>query len=72
MIPKFIVLSDTISVVLDNILRIYIQGPLFILKELIVLLLYQDITVYLTAIKLTRLIPGNVFVQDECMMKPML
>ena len=72
MLAKFIVLSDIISVVLDNILRICIQGALFILKKLIVLLLYQDITVYLTAIKLTRLIPGNAFVQDESMMKPML
>ena len=34
---KYTVLSNMISVVLDNSLRIYIQEPLLILKKLIVL-----------------------------------
>ena len=38
MVAKYIVLSNIISVVLDNILRIYIQEPLLILKRFIVLL----------------------------------
>ena len=37
MIVKYIVLSNIISVVSDNILRIYIQEPLLILKKCIVL-----------------------------------
>ena len=37
MIAKYIVLSNMISVVSDNSLRIYIQEPLLILKKLIVL-----------------------------------
>ena len=36
MIAKYIVLSNMISVVSDNSLRIYIQEPLLILKKLIV------------------------------------
>ena len=38
MIPKYIVLSNTISVVSDNILHICIQEPLLIPKKIIVLL----------------------------------
>ena len=38
MVAKYIVLSDIISVVSDNVLRIYIQEPLLILKRFIVLL----------------------------------
>ena len=38
MIAKYIVLSNIISVVSDNILRICIQEPLLILKKFIVLL----------------------------------
>ena len=34
-------------------------------------MLYQHITTYSFAIKFTRLIPGNVFVQAEGMLKPM-
>ena len=37
MIAKYIVLSDIVSVVSDNILRIYIQEPPLILKKFIVL-----------------------------------
>ena len=33
MVAKYIVLSNVISVVSDNILRIYIQEPLLILKK---------------------------------------
>ena len=54
MIAQYIVLSNIISVVLDNILRICIKEPLLILKKFI--------TAYLSAIKFTRLIPGNVCV----------
>ena len=67
---KYIVLSNLTSVASDNILRICIQEPLLILKRFILLLhTFQHITAYLSAIKFTRLIPGNVCVQDECMMK---
>ena len=38
MIAKYIVLSNIISVISDNILRICIQEPLLILKKFIVLL----------------------------------
>ena len=38
MIAKYIVLSNIINVVSDNILHIYIQEPLLILKKFIVLL----------------------------------
>ena len=34
-------------------------------------MLYQHITAYSFAIKFTRLIPGNVCVQAEGMLKPM-
>ena len=34
-------------------------------------MLYQHITAYSSAIKFTRLIPGNVCVQAEGMVKPM-
>ena len=40
MVAKYIVLSNVISVVSDNILRMYIQEPLLILKKIIVLLLH--------------------------------
>ena len=71
MIAKYIVLSNIINVVSDNILHIYIQEPLLILKKFIVLLhTLQHITAYSSAIKFTRLIPRNVCVQAEGMMKP--
>ena len=38
MVAKYIVLSNVISVVSDNVLRLYIQKPLLILKRFIVLL----------------------------------
>ena len=51
---------------------IYIQKPLLILKKFIVIhTFYQCITAYSSAIKLTCLIPGNVCVQDEGMVKSM-
>ena len=34
-------------------------------------MLYQHVTAYSSAIKFTRLIPGNVCAQDEGMPKPM-
>ena len=73
MIAKCIVLSNIISVVSDNILRICIQEPLVILKKCIYFffLIYQHITAYSSAIKFTRLIPGNVCVQAEGIVKPM-
>ena len=71
MIAKYILLSNAISVVSDNILCICIQEPLLILKKFIVLLhTLQHITAYSSAIKFTRLIPRNVCVQAEGMMKP--
>ena len=74
MIAKYIVLSNIISAVSDNILRICIKEILLILKKNyssssnIVL---QYITAYSSALKSTCLIPGNVCVQAEGMMKPM-
>ena len=49
------------------------ETPPDIKKICIVLLpiLYQNITVYSSAIKFTHLMPGNVCVQAEGMMKPM-
>ena len=38
MVTKYVVLSNIISVVSDNILRIYIQEPLLTLKKIILLL----------------------------------
>ena len=50
----------------------YPGTPLDIKKKFIVLLLlYQHITAYLFAVKFTCLVPGNVCVQDEGMLKPM-
>ena len=69
MIAKYIVLSSTISVISDNILRKCNQEPLSILKKFFIL--YQHITAYSSAIKFTRLIPGNVCAQAEGMLKPM-
>ena len=71
MIAKYIVLSNIINVVSDNILHICIEEPLLILKHLQFFILYLHITAYLSAIKFTRLIPGNVCVQAEGMLKPM-
>ena len=65
--------SNIISVVSDNILRICIQEPLLMSKRFIVLVhtLSAYITAYSTDIKFTCLIPGNVCVQAEGMLKPM-
>ena len=72
MLAKCIVLSNIISVVSDNILRIYIQEPLLILKKIhIFFLLYQHIAAYSSTARFPCLIPGNVCVQDEAMAKPM-
>ena len=51
-------------------LLICIQEPLLISKK-VILHTYQHITAYLSAINFTRLIPGNVYVQAEGMLKPM-
>ena len=72
MLAKYIVLSNIISVVSDNILHICIQEPLLISKKFIVLLhtLSAYITAYSSPIKVTCLISGNVCVQAEGMLKP--
>ena len=72
MIVKYIVFSNIISVVSDNILRICIQEPLLIPKKLqSFFILYQHITAYSSAIKFTCLIPGNVCVPAEGTLKSM-
>ena len=73
MIAKYIVFSNIISVVSDNILRICIQEPLLISKKFIFLvhILSAYITTYSSDIKFIRLIPENVYVQAEGMLKPM-
>ena len=72
MVVKHIVLFNITSVASDNILRICIQEPLLISKKFIVLfILYEHITAYSSAIKFSRLIPGNVSKQAEGMVKPM-
>ena len=70
MIAKYNVLSNIISIVSDNILRICIQEPLLILKNfLFFFILCQHITVYSSIIKFTRLIPGNICAQAKVMVK---
>ena len=59
MIAKYIVLSNIISVVSDNISRICIKESLLILKKIMVLLHT------LSAIKFTRLITGNVCLHKQ-------
>ena len=67
MIAKYIVLSNIISFVSDNILRICIQELLLILKRFIVLLhtlsTYNSLLVHDNR--------GNVCVKAEGMVKPM-
>ena len=71
MIAKYFVLSNMISVVSDNVLRICFQEPLLILKKnIVIFILYQHITAYLSAIKFSRLIPGNICVKAEGMVNP--
>ena len=72
MIAKNIVLSNIINVVSDNILLICIQESLLMSKKVIVL--FHTLSAYnslLVRYKFARLIPGNVCVQAECMLKPM-
>ena len=45
--------------------------PLDIKKKLQFFKLYQHIIAYLSTLKFTTLIPGNVYVQAEGMLKPM-
>ena len=72
MIAKYIAFSNIISVASDNILRVCIQEPFLISKKFIVLhILSAYITAYSSGIRFTRLIPGNVCVQAEGMLKPM-
>ena len=72
MIAKYIVHSDIISVVSDNILRVCIQESLLILKKFIVLL--HTLSVYnslLVRYKVySSLYPGNVCVQADAIVKP--
>ena len=72
MIAKYIVFSNIICIGSDDILRICIQEPLLISRKFIVLL--RTLSAYITAhssnMKFTRLIPGNVCVQAEGMLKP--
>ena len=72
MIAKYIVLSNMISVVSDNVLRICIQeSPLILKKYIVIFIVYQHITAYSSAIKFSRLILGNICVKAEGMVKPM-
>ena len=73
MIAEYNVLSNTISVLSNNILCICIQEPHLILKKFIVLLhTLQHITAHSigSSSSFTRLIPRNVCVEAEGMMKP--
>ena len=73
MITKYIVLSNIISAVSDNILRICIpEIPVDIKKYIyFFFILYQHITTYSSALVFTRLIPRKFCVQAEGMVKPM-
>ena len=68
MIAKYINLSNIISVASDNILRLSIQEPLLILKKFKVPL--HTLSAYSSAIKFAGLIPWNVCLQAEGMLKP--
>ena len=70
MIAEYIVLSNIISVVSNNILRICIQEPLLILKKLFLFILCHHVTACSFAIKFPRLITGNYCTQTEVMIKP--
>ena len=60
-----------IRVVSDNILRICIQESLLILKFRVLLQTLSEYNNLLVAKKFTRLVQGNICVQDEDMVNPM-
>ena len=66
-----IVFSNMIRVVSDNILRICIQESLLILKFRVLLQTLSEYNNLLVAKKFTRLVQGNICVQDEDMVNPM-
>ena len=70
MVAKYNVLSNIISVTSDNNLCIDNQEPFLILKNSkFFSTIYQHIKVYSPAIKVTCLITGKVYVQDESVVK---
>ena len=70
MVAKYNVLSSIISVTSDNNLCIHNQEPFLILKNSkFFSTIYQHIKVYSPAIKVTCLITGKVYVQDESVVK---
>ena len=72
MVAKYNVLSNIISVTSDNNLCIDNQEPFLILKNSkFFSTIYQHIAVYSPAIKVTCLITGKVYVQDESVVKAM-
>ena len=72
MIAKCIVLSNIISVVSDNILRICIQEPLLMLKKFIVLLTLSAYNSLLVRYKVDSSNPRKCLrTQAEGMVKPM-
>ena len=72
MVAKYNVLSNIISVTSDNNLCIDNQEPFLILKNSkFFSTIYQHIAVYFPAIKVTCLITGKVYVQDESVVKAM-
>ena len=72
MVAKYNVLSNIISVTSDNNLCIDNQEPFLILKNSkFFSTIYQHIKVYSPAIKVTCLITGKVYVQDESVVKAM-
>ena len=62
MIAKYIVLSNMINVVSDNIAYMYSRTPVDIKKIYSSSSYFQHIAAYSFAIKFTSLIPGNVCV----------
>ena len=72
MVAKYNVLSNIISITSDNNLCIDNQEPFLILKNSkFFSTIYQHIAVYSPAIKVTCLITGKVYVQDESVVKAM-
>ena len=73
MIAKYIVLSNIISFVSDNILRICIQEPLLILKKIMVLL--HTLSAYNSLLVRYNVYSSDprecLYIQAEGMVKPM-
>ena len=72
MIAKYIVLSNIITVVSDNVLRICIQEPLLILKKFIVLQTLSAYSSLLVRCKVDSSDPRECLcAQAEAVVKPM-